>query len=473
MRRSLLLIFCISFFATSYAKPVLPEIMSDNMVLQQKTNVNIWGKAVVGKTIVVKPSWTSTIAKTTTDKNGNWIVTVSTPEASFTPYTISISDGEEVVLNNVLIGEVWFASGQSNMDRKLNGASSNPMLGANETIAFSGMNKGIRIATVPKTASMEPQETTKGMWKESNPENASLFSATAYHFAETLYKSLNVPIGIIVSSWGGTKIEGWTSRKVVETYPDVDFSEVALNAIKENYRPTLMYNAMIHPLKNYTIKGFVWYQGESNIDAFNVYAQRMANMVDLWRKDWKQGELPFYYVEIAPYEYKDENWGAYLREAQYKAQSLIPNSGMISTNDLVEKYETKNIHPRNKKDVGKRLGFMALSDTYGYKGVWARGPEYKSMEVKDGKIILTFNNTNDGFGGAEVINGFEIAGSDEVFYPAKAEIDTAKKKVIVSNENIANPIAVRYCFKNFQVGNLYNTRELPAVPFRTDNFEIK
>lgn len=473
MRKGLFIIICFSFFAASYAKPVLPEIMSDNMVLQQKTNVNLWGKAVVGKTIEVKPSWTSTIAKTTTDKNGNWIVSVSTPEASFTPHAISISDGEEVVLNNVLIGEVWFASGQSNMERTLNGATSNPVLGANETIAFSGRNKGIRIATVPKTASMEPQETVKGIWKESNPNNAPSFSATAYHFAETLYQSLNVPIGIISSSWGGTKIEGWTSRKIVETYPDVDFSEDALNAINENKRPTLMYNAMIHPLKNYTIKGFVWYQGESNVDAFDVYAQRMANMVELWREDWKQGQLPFYYVEIAPYEYNNNDWGAYLREAQYKAQTLIPNSGMISTNDLVEKYETKNIHPRNKKDVGKRLGFMALSDTYGYKGVWSRGPEYKSMEVKDGKIILSFDNTNDGFGGAEVINGFEIAGSDEVFYPAKAEIDTAKKKVIVSNENIANPIAVRYCFKNFQIGNLYNTRELPAVPFRTDSFELK
>ena len=473
MRRSLLLIFCISFFATSYAKPVLPEIMSNNMVLLQKTKVNIWGKADVGKTIVVKPSWSTAISKATTDKNGNWIVSVATPEASFTPYSISISDGEEVVLNNVLIGEVWFASGQSNMERTLNGATSNPMLGANETIAFSGRNKGIRIATVPKTASMEPQETAKGMWKESNPENAPLFSATAYHFAETLYQSLNVPIGIITSSWGGTKIEGWTSRKIVETYPDIDFGEDALKAITERNRPTLMYNAMIYPLKNYTIRGFVWYQGESNVDAYDVYAKRMANMVELWREDWKQGELPFYYVEIAPYEYKDENWGAYLREAQYKAQSLIPNSGMISTNDLVEKYETKNIHPRNKKDVGKRLGFMALSDTYGYKGIWARGPEYKSMEVKDGNIIISLDNINDGFGGAEVINGFEIAGSDEVFYPAKAEIDTAKKKVIVSNDNIANPIAVRYCFKNFQIGNLYNTRELPAVPFRTDNFEIK
>ncbi len=472
MRKSILIILCLSFFATSFAMPVLPEIMSDNMVLQQKTNVKIWGKADAGKAIEVNPSWTTAIAKTTVDKYGNWMVTVATPEASFTPYSISISDGEEVVLNNVLIGEVWFASGQSNMNRTLNGATSNPVLGANETIAFSGMNKGIRIATILKTAAMEPQEMVNGTWKESNPENAADFSATAYHFAETLYQSLNVPIGIISSSWGGTIVEGWTNRELLKTYPDIDLDERTIEALSPSKRPMVMYNAMVHPLKNYTIKGFVWYQGESNVGKHEVYAQRFANMVNLWRSDWNLGNLPFYYVEIAPYDY-GKRQAQYLREAQYKAQSLIPNSGMISTNDLVEKYEKNNIHPRNKKDVGKRLGFMALSDTYGYKSIWARGPEYKSMEVKDDKIILSFYHTEDGFGGAEEINGFEIAGSDEIFHPAIAEIDKANKTVIVSNENIPNPVAVRYCFKNFQIGNLYNTRELPAVPFRTDEFEEK
>ena len=193
-------------------------------------------------------------------------------------------------------------------------------------------------------------------------------------------------------------------------------------------------------------------------------------MVELWRKDWNLGNLPFYYVEIAPFEYGEMN-AAFLREAQYKAQALIPNSGMISTNDLVETYETHNIHPRNKTDVGKRLGFMALNNTYGYKDVMYRGPEYKSMEVKEGKIILSFDYTDNGFAGTDGLNGFEIAGSDKVFHPAKAEIDYSNKTVVVSNEEVPNPTAVRYCFKNFQIGNLYNTRELPAVPFRTDSFE--
>ena len=226
---------------------------------------------------------------------------------------------------------------------------------------------------------------------------------------------------------------------------------------------------MIHPLINYTVKGFIWYQGESNVGKHDVYAQRLANMVNLWRSDWNLGVLPFYYVEIAPFNY-GERQAQYLREAQFKAQELIPHSGMISTNDLVETYEATNIHPKNKTDVGKRLGYMALNDTYDFKNIMARGPEYKSMEVKDGKVVLSFNNVDNGFGGNDGLIGFEIAGNDKVFHPANAIIDYSNQTVVVSSENITNPIAVRYCFKNFQVGNLYNTRELPAVPFRTDEF---
>ena len=471
MRKSYLIILIyLSFLANCLAKPVLPEIMSDNMVLQQKTNVNIWGKADAGKTIEVKPSWTSTITKATADKDGNWIAAIATPAASFTPYSISISDGEEVVLNNVLIGEVWLASGQSNMEMPLNGFWNNPIMNANEDIALSAQNKGIRFASVPLTEAREPQETVKGIWKECNPTNAAGFSATAYHFAQSLYQSLNIPIGIIASSWGGTRVEGWTNREILETYPDVNLDNKAIDEMHPSARPMVMYNAMIYPLKNYTINGFIWYQGESNAHAPKLYAQRLANMVELWRKDWNLGNLPFYYVEIAPFEYGEMN-AAFLREAQYKAQELIPNSGMITTNDLVETYETHNIHPRNKTDVGKRLGFMALNNTYGYKDIWANGPEYKSMEVKDGKIVLTFNYTDTGFAGTDGLNGFEIAGSDEMFHPSKAEIDYSNRTVVVSSEEVPNPVAVRYCFKNFQIGNLYNTREMPAVPFRTDNFE--
>lgn len=465
-------LFC-CMVAAVFAKPVLPEILSDNMVLQQNTKVNLWGKSDPGKTVEIRPSWTSEITKVKVDTKGNWKVSVATPAASFTSYSISISDGEKVTLNNVLIGEVWLASGQSNMEMPLNGFRNNPILKANETIAMAGQNEGIRFVTIPKTAAMEPQETAKGMWQECTPENAPGFSATAYYFAQTLYRALHVPVGIIVSSWGGSRVESWTSREILETYPDVDLSEKAINSLNPMYRPMLMYNGMIHPLIHYTIRGFIWYQGEANVGHHQVYAERLANMVNLWRKDWGLGDLPFYYVEIAPFCRDGESGtsAALLREAQFKAQSLITNSGMISTNDLVEDYEKTNIHPRNKIDVGKRLAFMALSQTYGHTGVACHGPEYKSMEIKDGKIYLSFNHAENGFSRTVGINGFEIAGDDRIFYPAKVEVDLNNRILIVSNENISNPVAVRYCFKNFQIGNLYNTRELPVVPFRTDNFE--
>lgn len=472
--KSFITLFIVLFFAsTTFAKVTLPEIMSDNMVLQQNTKVKIWGKSKANTNISVTPSWSNRNLQTKSDKNGNWVAVLETPAGSFTKHTITISDGEPVTLSNVLIGEVWLASGQSNMEMPLNGFWNNPIMDANETIALSGQNKGIRFVTIPKTAAMTPQETVAGSWKESTPENAAWFSATAYHFAKMLYDVLDVPVGIIVSSWGGTRVEGWTSREILETYPDVDLDEKAIEALNPMARPLLMYNAMIKPLTNYTVKGFIWYQGESNVGRNDVYAQRLANMVKLWRNDWNLGELPFYYAEIAPWIYGDGETGvsaALLREAQFKAQSIIPNSGMISTNDLVEKYEDRNIHPKNKTDVGRRLAYLALSQTYELKNIASHGPEYKSMEIKDGKIHLSFNHADEGFNRMSGAEGFEIAGDDKVFIPADVEIDLNNRKIIVSNKDIPNPVAARYCFRNFQIGNMANTRELPMVPFRTDNF---
>lgn len=472
--KSFITLFIVLFFASAtFAKVTLPEIMSDNMVLQQNTKVKIWGKSKANTNISVTPSWSNRNLQTKSDKNGNWVAVLETPAGSFTKHTITISDGEPVTLSNVLIGEVWLASGQSNMEMPLNGFWNNPIMDANETIALSGQNKGIRFVTIPKTAAMTPQETVAGSWKESTPENAAWFSATAYHFAKMLYDVLDVPVGIIVSSWGGTRVEGWTSREILETYPDVDLDEKAIEALNPMARPLLMYNAMIKPLTNYTVKGFIWYQGESNVGRNDVYAQRLANMVKLWRNDWNLGELPFYYAEIAPWIYGDGETGvsaALLREAQFKAQSIIPNSGMISTNDLVEKYEDRNIHPKNKTDVGRRLAYLALSQTYELKNIASHGPEYKSMEIKDGKIHLSFNHADEGFNRMSGAEGFEIAGDDKVFSPADVEIDLNNRKIIVSNKDIPNPVAARYCFRNFQIGNMANTRELPMVPFRTDNF---
>lgn len=452
------------------AKVKMPEILGDNMVLQQNTKVKLWGDAEPNKTVTVKVSWSDDNFRTQADKDGNWLLWVPTPSASYENREISISDGERITLRNILIGEVWFCSGQSNMEMPLNGFWNCPILDANETIANAGQNKGIRFATIPKTPVFTPQASCPGKWQVCNAETAAGFSATAYHFATALNRALDIPVGVINCSWGGSKVESWTNREMLETYKDIDLSKEGINKVSEYLRPLLMYNGMLKPLTNYTIKGFLWYQGESNVGKHDTYAQRLANMVELWRKDWGLGNLPFYYVEIAPYQYGEGEWGAYLREAQYKAQSLIPNSGMISTNDLVEEYEAANVHPKNKTLVGKRLSYMALNYTYGYKTVACNGPEYKSMEIKDDKAYLSFNYTQDGFSREKGIIGFEIAGADKIFHPATAVTDLNKKIIVVSSEEVKVPVAVRYCFRNFQIGNIYNHRELPMVPFRTDNY---
>lgn len=471
MKRIFLLPLLLTLGLALYAKPVLPEILSDGMVLQQNSKVNIWGKTDPGKTVEVKPCWSKTAVRATTNNEGKWLAVIETPEASFTPRTITISDGEEVVLKDILIGEVWLASGQSNMEMPLHGFNNNPIMDANETIALSGQYPAIRFVKIPKVQSFEPQEEVEGRWQVCNPANSPEFSATAFFFAETLHKSLNVPIGIIVSAWGGTKVESWIDRETLETYPDINLSEDVVNKLNPAARPLLMYNAMIHPLTNYVVKGFIWYQGESNVGAHQVYPERLHNMVSLWRKQWDNSDLPFYYVEIAPYIYgnRDETNAAYLREAQFKAQKLIPHSGMISTNDLTEPYELRNIHPRNKTDIGKRLAFMALNKTYGYDRVAAHGPEYNSMEISDGKIIVSFDHAKEGFSRMDGIEGFEIAGEEGEFLPAQAVVRNGKLEV--SREGIDQPVAVRYCFRNFQIGNLAGVRELPVVPFRSDSFE--
>lgn len=471
MKRIFLLPLLLTLGLALYAKPVLPEILSDGMVLQQNSKVNIWGKTDPGKTVEVKPCWSKTAVRATANNEGKWLAVIETPEASFTPRTVTISDGEEVVLRDILIGEVWLASGQSNMEMPLHGFNNNPIMDANETIALSGQYPAIRFVKIPKVQSFEPQEEVEGRWQVCNPANSPEFSATAFFFAETLHKSLNIPIGIIVSAWGGTKVESWIDRETLETYPDINLSEDVVNKLNPAARPLLMYNAMIHPLTNYVVKGFIWYQGESNVGAHQVYPERLHNMVSLWRKQWDNSDLPFYYVEIAPYIYgnRDETNAAYLREAQFKAQKLIPHSGMISTNDLTEPYELRNIHPRNKTDIGKRLAFMALNKTYGYDRVAAHGPEYNSMEISDGKIIVSFDHAKEGFSRMDGIEGFEIAGEEGEFLPAQAVVRNGK--VEVSREGIDQPVAVRYCFRNFQIGNLAGVRELPVVPFRSDSFE--
>lgn len=455
------------------AKVKLPALVGDNMVLQQQTEARLWGTALPGTEVRVTASWNGRTVVGRTNDDGNWLVTVTTPEAGYTPYEITFDDGEPLTVKNVLIGEVWLGSGQSNMEMPLKGFPGCCIMNSARDIVEASSSKGVRMFTVPKKQTYESQTDCGGSWQLSSMESAPEFSASAYHFAVSLSHALQIPVGIICSAYGGSKVESWMSREQLEAYPDVSLNRDTIEAFTPGYhRPMLMYNAMLKPLQHYTIKGFLWYQGESNVPYYTTYARRLADMVKLWRKEWGLGELPFYFVEIAPFAYagKQKGKAAYLREAQFEAQALIPNSAMISTNDLVEPYEIYNIHPRNKTQVGQRLSYLALNLTYGFKQIDCFGPQYKALKIEGSRALVSFNHVKMGLCRNYDIQGFEIAGEDRVFYPAEKVEVRQRNSVWVSSNKVPRPVAVRYCFQDFEVGTMIGGNELPLVPFRTDNW---
>lgn len=476
----------------------LAEIFSDNMVLQQQTDAKIWGWSKKGETVTVLTDWDSKEYKVTADKKtGRWEVTVRTPKASYNTSKMLVKDSESLVLvNNILFGEVWFCSGQSNMEITLNGYWNCPIEGSNEAIATSGKyKKAIRVATIPKVDALEPQEKVSAKWEVCEPQNAAHFTAVGYFFARTLTDLLDVPVGIINCSWGGSTVEGWLPKEILLTYHD------GLTPPNDGdwMRKMVMYNGMLHPLAGYTIKGFLWNQGESNIGREEEYIVRFKDMANHWRKIWNQDtKLPFYTVELPPYMYEDNangTDGAKIREAQHKIAHELEDCGCVCTSDLVYDYELKQIHGTKKLEIGQRLAYMAALRDYGMSGFWAEMPEFEKMEVVDatpddknviggtavaanpndkGKVtILYFTNAWDGFDRMQDIENFEAAGADGVFHPAivwasNTDSRTVLKLVCPEVPEVKN---VRYCFKNFVVGKLHNSRQLPIVPFRTDKFE--
>jgi sialate O-acetylesterase len=449
-----------------YIRPA--PMLTDHMVVQQFDAVRLWGEAEPGSTVDVSASWGASVGGKV-DSEGRWEVTIKTPPASYDKHTITFRNGTaKKVLHDVLVGEVWFVSGQSNMEMPMRGFTNCPVIDANKVIANAGKYEYIRFSTVKTVpGKLVPEEyVAGGEWKTSTPENAPEFSATAYYFAMTMSDVLRIPVGIIHCSWGGTRVEAWLSEEILKGYADVDLAEVGSTKGFVYMQPMIAYNGMLKPASKYTVKGILWYQGESNV-GHPDYAQRLATMVDLWRKDFGRN-LPFFITEITPYQYGPGDQGALLREQQFLASKIIPNSGFVCTNDLAFDYETRQIHPANKRGVGERLAYLALHDLYGYTTIEARGPEYESMRISNGNIYLAFNHAADGFNRSQDIVGFEIAGEDKTFHPAKATL--RMNRIVLSCEKVPHPVAARYCFRNFLIGNLYGTRGLPVVPFRTDTW---
>lgn len=455
----------------------LPEIISDNAVLQQKSDVKLWGWSKPGRTVTVTPSWSegkSYIAKAD-KKTGCWEVNVATPGASFTPQSVSFDDGDKPArIDNVLIGEVWFCSGQSNMEMPLRGFWCQPVEGAAQAIAYSGKYPGVRMATVPKRASYTPQDRVEGKWKTSSPSNAAEFSALAYFFATSLSDILDVPVGIISCAYGGSKVEGWMPKSKLDTYPGWDMAkEQADSTINEWERIGVMYNAMLRPVLGYTVKGFLWNQGESNVGRHDEYPQHQKDMVEIWRQEWGLGELPFYFVELPGWKYGngEETAAALFRECQHRAAEITPNSGIVCTTDLMYPYELEDIHARQKKPIGERLAFMAANRTYGIEGIPSSYPSFKSVDLQGDKAVVHFNNADAGLNPNMNLPGFEVAGEDRIFYPATATEDWNARTVTVTSDKVSDIKAVRYCFHNFAIGQLKDMNGMPLIPFRTDKWD--
>ena len=456
------------------AKIELPEIIGDNMVLQQQTNAHLWGKATPKATVTISVSWSGEKFTTRADKEGHWLVSVPTPAASKDEQTIVIEEnGEQTVISRVLIGEVWFASGQSNMEMPLNGFWNCPVEGSNEVIATASENRYVRIAPIPQNGQTKPVEEVKGKWEVPSPATAPRMSATSYFFATMLQRALDIPVGVIACAWGGSRVEGWLPESIVSKYEDVNVKqeqEKGWNGQWWHYHtPCIMYNGMLHPLRHYTVRGFLWYQGESNVGKHDTYPQRLKTMVDLWRSEFggTAADMPFYEVEIAPWGGNDDWSGPRFRECQHEAARIIENAGCICINDLVYPYERWQIHPAQKREVGNRLAYMALNRTYGFKSIACDSPEFDHMQVKDGEIEVFFRYADDGLSPWQDIEGFEIAGDDDQYKPAKARLNESNKSIVVSSPEVPQPKNVRYCYRAFQIGNLKNHRGLPAVPFRT------
>jgi sialate O-acetylesterase len=489
---------------SSQADIRLPAIIGDNMVLQAGDRVQFWGWADPNEEIEVAASWRDFKWAIQADETGKWQFRMGAPAVGG-PYEITLKGKNTVAIKNILAGQVWVCSGQSNMQWAVRQAAH-----AEQEVAAATYPK-MRLFSVERKVAESPQDDCKGKWVECSPETVGDFSAVGYFFGRELHKELDQPIGLIHTSWGGTPAEAWTSMPMLEENPNFEpilaryqkavadypqalikhkeavarWEEAVAKAKAEGkpapgnrpgapfgpghpHTPAGLYNAMIAPLMPYMVGGAIWYQGESNAGRAYQYRELFPTMIKSWWNTWGQGDFPFLFVQLANFmEVKDtpgESAWAELREAQTMTLDM-PNTGMAVIIDIGE---AKDIHPKNKQDVGKRLALWALANTYGKKVVYS-GPLYESMEKKGDKILLHFAHcgglvARDG----EPLKGFAIAGEDHKFVWADAKIEG--DTVVVGSSEVANPIAVRYAWADNPVCNLCNKAGLPASPFRTDTW---
>lgn len=439
----------------------LPPILSNNMVLQQNSQATLWGWADASERFIIISSWKEEVDTVVAENTGKWKAKIDTPTAGG-PYTITIKGRRNtIVLENILIGEVWICSGQSNMEM-----SNNHQI---QDILPTSMNNNIRFFTVDKKASEYPQDYADGEWVTCDEETLKRFSAAGYFFGKKLHDELNVPIGLIQSAWSGTPIELWEPESVIDSDPMMKkaASEIIIKSHRP-HQPGYLYNAMIYPISNYTISGAIWYQGESNTPRAYAYEKMLTGMIGSWREAF-QKDFPFYYVQLAPWTHETPYEGPLLMEAQTKALSY-PNTGMVVITDLVD--DVTNLHPKNKLDVGLRLATLALVETYNKEIPVYKSPILKNMSINKQKVNLYFDQAPNGFmvKNNEKPTEFFISGSDKNFLPADVKIE--KDRIVVSHKNIKEPVAVRFSFSNTGMSNVFSKEGYPLTPFRTDNWNM-
>ena len=455
--------FCFFYFsADAYLR--IPDIFSDNMVLQQQTIIHFHGWSDPGQKISVIASWNGDTLKTSTLSDAIWTVDLQTPKAGG-PYQITVIGDSTITIQNILIGDVWICTGQSNMEFSADWHKNY----YKEEVANAN-HPEIRFFHIQKLSAPYPQQEVRGKWEVCTPQSMHSFSAAGYFFGREINENIHQPVGLIESCWGGTPVQSWTPIEVFNNSEKLAVSAAKLTPVPWcPVRPAVTFNAMIAPITGFPIKGAIWYQGETNTTNPDTYEETFSAMIHSWRELWKE-DFPFYFVQIAPFNYGAGDKGALVREQQLQTYRQVPKTGMVVISDITG--DTNNIHPKDKINVGKRLAGWALANTYGKENIQYSGPLYRSMEVKGNKAIVYFDFAKDGLiKKGNQLTDFMIAGDDQHFIPAKATIKDST--VIVSSPEVQHPTAVRMGFTNTAIPNLFNKAGLPASPFRTDDWEVK
>lgn len=470
--------------SVSQAELTVAGIFGDGMVLQQQTAAPIWGQAKPNATVNIEPSWENEVTVATANAAGKWQTTINTPKAGG-PFSLTVESGAtRKEFKDILSGEVWICSGQSNMQWKMRGFGPDHW---KEDIAKAN-HPQIRFCQVPQALALKPQSDTQTSWSTCTPQTVRSFSAVAYFFGDKLHQELDVPIGLISTSWGGSSAEAWVNPNVLKSeFPEFATQMQKYDKLIDQYgvlhpndknkpkvlnqrMPAVLYNRMIRPLVPFSCRGVIWYQGESNVERPVQYRKLFPTLIRSWREEWDQGEFPFYFVQIAPFQYRNKPFpAAMLREAQLQTLA-VPNTGMAVTMDIGD---ATNIHPKQKKPVGERLALLALANDYGKTGLVYSGPQFEGQAIEANQIRLRFKHVGGGLASrdGQPLSHFTVAGNDQVFYPADAKIDG--ETILVGSADVTNPVAVRFGWGNDDQPNLMNEAGLPSSSFRTDDWEIK